>query len=167
MTFVAVDLSLYDHEDPGVDQFHFVAQHVHCAKSLQGEAPCGSAVYGRLDEMSPAPLQPGPPSLDPPPMCLHELWKTRRTRKNRRHHRQGTSHCSCLEHCFLFSSCKVIRQELGCVLSCWMHLVLHPCPVHEVHALDASCIALLICACLGPDSTQQVNHHQVLLTGNA
>ena len=27
-----------------------------CAKSLQGEAPCGSAVYGKVDEMSPAPL---------------------------------------------------------------------------------------------------------------
>ncbi len=26
-----------------------------CAKSLQGEAPCGGAVYGKVDEMSPAP----------------------------------------------------------------------------------------------------------------
>ncbi len=35
-----------------------------CAKSLQGEAPCGSAVYGKVDEMSPAPLPPNP--LHPP-----------------------------------------------------------------------------------------------------
>ena len=27
----------------------------HCAKSLWGEAPCGSAVYGKVDEMSSAP----------------------------------------------------------------------------------------------------------------
>ena len=26
-----------------------------CAKSLQGEAPCGNAVHGKVDEMSPAP----------------------------------------------------------------------------------------------------------------
>ena len=34
-----------------------------CAKSLQGEAQCGSAVYGRVDEMSPAPLPPPDPPL--------------------------------------------------------------------------------------------------------
>ncbi len=44
----------------------------------------------------PSPARP-PSSTGPPPPC----W-TRRTRKNRRHYRQGTSHCSCLEHCFLF-----------------------------------------------------------------
>ncbi len=42
-----------------------------CPKSLQGEAPCGSAVYGKVDEMSPAPspLSPGPhtPGSPPPP----------------------------------------------------------------------------------------------------
>ncbi len=79
---------------------------VYCAKSLQGEAPCGSAVCGKVDEMSPTPSPSpnptppaGPPSpcLDPPP-----AGKTRRTRKNRRHFQQWTSHCSCLEHCFLF-----------------------------------------------------------------
>ncbi len=44
---------------------------------------------------------PDPPPLDPP--CpQNPLWKIRRTRKNWRHYRQGTSHCSCLEHCFLF-----------------------------------------------------------------
>ncbi len=41
----------------------------YCAKSLQGEAPCGSAVYGKVDEMSPAPLPPphwpGPPWIPP------------------------------------------------------------------------------------------------------
>ncbi len=39
-----------------------------CAKSLQGEAPCGSAVYGKVDEMSPAPL-PDPSPRTPPPSC--------------------------------------------------------------------------------------------------
>ncbi len=50
-----------------------------CTKSLQGEAPCGSAVYGKVDEMSPAPSPspnplhlPNPPALTPlqldPPM---------------------------------------------------------------------------------------------------
>ena len=48
----------------------------------------------------PNPLPPRPFHLEPP--CgLHDLWKTRRTRKNRQHYRQGTLHCSCLEHCFL------------------------------------------------------------------
>ncbi len=65
----------------------------HCAKSLQGEAPRGSAVMARWMKY---PLPPSP-HLDPPPL----VGKTRRTRKNR-HYRQGTSHCSCLEHCFLF-----------------------------------------------------------------
>ncbi len=52
----------------------------HCAKSLQGEAPCGSAVYGKVDEMSSAPSlltpppfpkppsPPSPPPQTPPPM---------------------------------------------------------------------------------------------------
>ncbi len=40
----------------------------HCSKSLQGEAPCGSAVYGKVDEMSPAPSpSPNPPPLPPTP----------------------------------------------------------------------------------------------------
>ncbi len=49
-----------------------------CAKSLQGEAPCGGAVYGRVDEMSPAPcpLPGGGVGFQ------HDWWKTRRTRKN-------------------------------------------------------------------------------------
>ena len=44
-----------------------------CAKSLQGEAPCGSAVHGRVDEMSPAPSPHQTPlpqtPLDPPPLA--------------------------------------------------------------------------------------------------
>ena len=65
-----------------------VAQDLNCAKSLQGEAPCGSAVYARLDEISPAPSPqtplplPHPPLPDPP-----AAEKTRKTRKNRRHYR--------------------------------------------------------------------------------
>ncbi len=64
------------------------------ANSLSGEAPCDSAVYNPPPQ---ATLPPDPLPSDPPPP-----WKTRRIRKNRRHYRQGTSHCSCLEHCFLF-----------------------------------------------------------------
>ncbi len=45
----------------------------------------------------PSPLPDPLPLLDPPPS------EKTRTRKNLGHHRQGTSHCSCLEHCFLFS----------------------------------------------------------------
>ena len=64
---------------------------------------------------APSPLDPspaGPPCPQTPPAPRppldprggqHDVWKTRRTRKNRRHCRQGTSHCSCLEHCFLFA----------------------------------------------------------------
>ncbi len=57
-----------------------------CAKSLWGEAPCGSVVYGKVDEMSPYAPSPFPyplppldplPHLDPPP-----TGKTWRTRKN-------------------------------------------------------------------------------------
>ncbi len=43
-----------------------------CAKSLQGEAPCGSAVHGKVAEISPAPL-PSPsltPSGPKPPSSL-------------------------------------------------------------------------------------------------
>ncbi len=43
-----------------------------CAKSRQGEAPCGSAVYGRVDEMFPRGMGAG----------QHDWWKRRRTRKN-------------------------------------------------------------------------------------
>ncbi len=58
-----------------------------CAKSLEGEAPCGSAIYGKVDEMSPAPYPltpltlPNSPPLDPPAPGP-PLQKTRRTRKN-------------------------------------------------------------------------------------
>ncbi len=47
-----------------------------CAKSLQGEAPCGSAVHGKVDEMSAALLPPPPtPPLPPsPPPCLDPRW---------------------------------------------------------------------------------------------
>ncbi len=38
----------------------------HCAKSIQGEAPCGNAVYGSWTEMSPAPLPPTSPPTRPP-----------------------------------------------------------------------------------------------------
>ncbi len=43
-----------------------------CAKSLQGEAPCASAVYGKVDEISstPPPSTPSPtplPCPNPPP----------------------------------------------------------------------------------------------------
>ncbi len=34
-----------------------------CAESLNGEAPCGRAVFGKVDEMSPAPSPLNPPSL--------------------------------------------------------------------------------------------------------
>ncbi len=47
---------------------------------------------------APGPPTPGPPAPRPPLACM-----TRRTRKNQRHYRQGTLHCSCIEHCFLFS----------------------------------------------------------------
>ncbi len=62
--------------------------------------------------MSPAPspsLQPpspppcwtpspdGPPCQTPPP-----CGEDKEDKENRRHYRQGTSHCTCLEHCFLF-----------------------------------------------------------------
>ncbi len=41
---------------------------IHCAKSLQGKAPCGGAVYGSWTEMSPAPSTPvGPPPPVGPP----------------------------------------------------------------------------------------------------
>ncbi len=79
----------------------------------------------------PPPLQPLPGS---PPHGLHNLWKTRSTRKNRRHYRQGTSHCSCLEHCFLFVLCCILdtkdisaamqqraRHETACLLWCVQH----------------------------------------------
>ncbi len=49
---------------------------------------------------NPTSPQPDPPSWTPPGQ--HDWWKTRRTRKNWQHYRQGTSHCSCLEQCFLF-----------------------------------------------------------------
>ncbi len=49
------------------------------------------------------PLAPGPPQPPPP-------WKARRTRRNRRHYQQGTAHCSCLEHCFLF----LLPQSVFC-----------------------------------------------------
>ena len=53
----------------------------------------------------PLPLpDPPPPARPPPPAWPPPKGKTRRTRKNQRHYRQGTSHCSCLEHCFLFVS---------------------------------------------------------------
>ncbi len=41
----------------------------HCAKSLQGEAPCGGAVYGKVDEMSPAPSPTNPPPPPTPGLC--------------------------------------------------------------------------------------------------
>ncbi len=84
-----------------------------CAKSLQGEAPCGSAVYGKVDEMSPAPLPltqppplpPNPPPPPPtPPLPLPDPPQRRQGRQGRIDNiigRQGTLHCSCLEHCFL------------------------------------------------------------------
>ncbi len=75
-----------------VDPRHRSWSVLYCAKSLQGEAPCGSAVYGKVDEMSPAPPPPLPspnpsPCLPlplPDPPSFH--WtpppaeKTRRTR---------------------------------------------------------------------------------------
>ncbi len=72
-----------------------------CAKSLQGEAPCGSTVYGSWMEISPAPPpnpHPPPPTPSPYPTPAPPTWldppmagppldsmiggKTRRTRKN-------------------------------------------------------------------------------------
>ncbi len=50
----------------------------HSAKSLWGKAPCGSAVYGSLTEMSPAPLplpdSPSPHARPPPPHSWNPLW---------------------------------------------------------------------------------------------
>ncbi len=41
---------------PGVHaRVHSTGTAFHCAKSLQGKAPCGSAVHGKVDEISPAP----------------------------------------------------------------------------------------------------------------
>ncbi len=55
----------------------------HCAKSLEGEAPCGGAVYGKVDEMSSASL-PTPPTRPPSPCQTPPLVeKTMRIRKNR------------------------------------------------------------------------------------
>ncbi len=71
-------------------------QFLNCAKSLQGEAPCGSAVYGKVDEMSPPP-PPGPPAWTPPPPDKEDKEESTTLPTP-----QGTSHCSCLEHCFLF-----------------------------------------------------------------
>ncbi len=54
---------------------------------------------------SPSPLSP----LDPPPPAE----KTMRTRENQRHDRQGTSHCSCLEHCFLYAVTMRYMESTG------------------------------------------------------
>ena len=81
----------------------------YCAKSLQGKHHV-VVQYMARQMKCPLPPWPGPPCLDPPPLpvldldqiaavgfalmkedlCLHDLWKTRRIRKNRRHYRQGT-----------------------------------------------------------------------------
>ncbi len=64
--------------------------------------------------LTPPPAQtPHPDPLPPgPPPGLHDLWKTSRTTKNWRHYRQGTSHCSCLEHCFLLSELSPARPAV-------------------------------------------------------
>ena len=48
-----------------MDEFHSGRVMHYCAKSLLGEALCGSAVYGIWTEMSPAPLPPARPLLPP------------------------------------------------------------------------------------------------------
>ena len=95
-----------------------------CAKSLQAEAPCGSAVHGSWTEMSPAPPLPLPdpsPLLEagpPPPLEAGGRTPPVDSMTGGRQGGQGrideqgridditdttrTSHCSCLEHCFLF-----------------------------------------------------------------
>ena len=48
-----------------------------CKKSLKGEAPCGSAIQGKVNKMSPAPspLTPSPsPSPNPLPPAQIPLW---------------------------------------------------------------------------------------------
>ncbi len=88
----------------------------HCAKSLWGEAPCGSAVHGKVDEISPAHPQPppppptpasNPPAPEPPcpwtPPSLHGR-QGGQGRIDNITGRQGTLHCSCLEPCFLFQN---------------------------------------------------------------
>ncbi len=59
-----------------------------------------------LPPSPPLPLpQPTPPLPTPcqsPPCWNPPAEKTRTTRKNQWHYFQGTLHCSCLEHCFLF-----------------------------------------------------------------
>ncbi len=108
---------------------------LHCAKSLQGEALCGSAVYGSWTEMSPTPVEPPPPppsqtpQPDPPdpPMdsMQHDWWKAREDKEELMTlpMLQGTSHCSCLEHCFLFvlQFCdhKTDLYIYMCVLASW------------------------------------------------
>ncbi len=80
-----------------------------CAKSLQGEAPCGSAVYmARWIKCS----LPPPPTPSPcPTPTPHRLVEDKEDKKELMNKEelmtlpvQGTSHCSCLEHCFLFDS---------------------------------------------------------------
>ncbi len=76
--------------------------------------------------LPPCPLTPHPQTplpLDPP----GPLWKTRRTRKNRRHYQQRTSHCSCLEHCFLFSVSRRSDPLDSAVFArgCHCHVIAH------------------------------------------
>ncbi len=76
-----------------------------CAKSLQGEAPCGSAVCGSWTEMSPAPSPLPSPEAGPPPCGEDKEDKEELMNKEEfmtLPMPQVTSHCSCLEHCFLF-----------------------------------------------------------------
>ncbi len=45
----------------------------------------------------PPPAWTTPPRLDPPSLCVCRLYKAMHQGRGR----QGTSHCSCLAHCFL------------------------------------------------------------------
>ncbi len=91
-----------------------------CAKSFQGEAPGGSAVQAAWATCPcPPPPPPCPPSLMSPHLWYlykaeHQLQATYPQLPRgyvvlflfcleRKHMLLGTSHCSCLEHCFLFA----------------------------------------------------------------
>ncbi len=71
-----------------------------------------------------------PPAPDPP-------QKIRRTRKNRWHYRQGTSHCICLEPCFLFSCVHGIPAKMSCVQS---HPVISILPCIPAIVSQTSCL---------------------------
>ncbi len=81
----------------------FGAKHHVVVQYMSRQLKCPLPPPPKHPSPSPTPCAQTPcpqtPTLGPP------LQKTRRTRRNQRHYWQGTSHCSCLEHCFLFLCC--------------------------------------------------------------